>query len=88
MALTLFHFIGGSLGALAVFLLVNRLSGATGFSAPFGVIFVGIACAALSHFLSPWATPVIIALYALASFAELYQERKARKEWESRQEQK
>lgn len=83
MAMVFLHFITGSLGALVVFLVFTRLSGATGFSAPFGVIFVGITCASLAHFLSPWATPAIVVIYALASAGELYQERKAREDSES-----
>jgi len=43
--------------------------------APFGVIFVGIACAALAHFVSPWATPVIVASYFLVSLGEYVRER-------------
>lgn len=80
MATVLLHFIAGSLGALVVFLISIRLFGATSFSAPFGVIFVGIACASLAHFLSPWVTPAIVVIYALTSVGELYQERKARKD--------
>lgn len=79
MATTLLHFMAGSLGALLVFLISTRLSGATRYSAPFGVIFVGIACASFAHFLSAWATPAIVAIYALSGAGELYRERKARK---------
>jgi hypothetical protein len=78
MIATLLHFVAGTLGALAVFMVLTRLSGATSFSAPFGVIFIGIACAVLAHFLSQWATPVVIAIYASASVGEFLQERKAR----------
>jgi len=83
MANILIHFFAGSFGALVVFLFFTRLSGVAGFSAPFGAIFVGIACASIAHFLSPWATPVILIIYALVSANELHQERKARKAWES-----
>lgn len=79
MTTVLFHFAAGTLGALAVFLLFVRLSGETGFSAPFGVVFFGICCAALAHFLSPWTTPVLLVVYAAASAAEYLQDRKARK---------
>lgn len=78
MKTVLLHFLAGSLGSLVVFLAFTRLLGAAGFSAPFGVVFVGIACASLAHFLSPWATPAVLALYAVASAGEHYQERKAR----------
>ena len=73
------HFVAGTLGSLAVFLVFTRLSGARGFSAPFGVVFIGVACAALAHFISPWVTPAVVTVYALVSVSELLQERKARK---------
>lgn len=78
METVLIHFFAGSLGSLVVFVVFTRLSGAPGFSAPFGVVFVGIACASLAHFLSPWATPAVLVLYAVASAGELYQERATR----------
>ena len=84
MGMVLLHFIAGSFGALVVFLTFARLSGATSFSAPFGVAVIGLTCASLSHFLSPWATPAILFVYALANAGELYQERRARKDWESK----
>ena len=43
MATVLLHFAAGALGALAVFLVFLRLSGATSFSPPFGVVVIGIA---------------------------------------------
>jgi hypothetical protein len=76
-AAVLLHFLVGTAGALAVFLVLTRLSGATSFSAPFGVVFIGIACAALAHFMSPWATPAILLLYALAGVNEHVQDHKA-----------
>lgn len=88
MATALVHFIAGSLGSLLVFLVFARLSGNTRFSAPFGVILIGIACASLAHFLSAWATPVVIFMYVLANAGELYQERQARKSLESSNAQK
>lgn len=80
MKTVLLHFLAGTLGSLVVFLAATRLSGCAGFSAPFGVVFVGIACASLAHFLSPWATPAVLVLYAVASAGELYQERAARED--------
>ena len=79
MGTVLLHFVAGSGGALLVFLVLARLSGEASFSAPFGVIFVGIACAALAHFLSPWATPVVLVAYAAAGIVELVRERRARR---------
>lgn len=76
MGTVLLHFVAGTLGSLAVFLAFIRLSGARGFSAPFGVIFIGIACGSLAHFVSPWATPTVIAAYALFSALEYWQDRK------------
>lgn len=45
MAFALLHFLAGTIGALALFLVFSRLAGVTSFSAPFGVIFVGIVAA-------------------------------------------
>jgi hypothetical protein len=87
MATVFFHFITGTLGGLVVFFIFTRLS-ATSFSAPLGVIFIGIASASLAHFLSPWATPIVIVLYALANTGEFIQERKARIASESQSSQK
>ncbi len=69
------HFVASAAGALVLFLLFTKLSGAKRFSAPFGVVFVGVACAGLAHFLSPWATPAILALYAVAGVCELRRDR-------------
>lgn len=88
MITVLLHFIAGSFGALVVFLVFTRLAGVTRFSAPFGLIVVGIVCASLAHVLSPWATPAILVIYALVSASELYQERKDRKDWESKNDEK
>ncbi len=77
MTAVLLHFFAGMLGALAVYFVFIRLAGATSFSAPFGVIFIGIACAALSHFVSPWATPVIIVGYAAAGTGEYLQDQES-----------
>ena len=74
MATPFVHFVLGSVGSLLLFLLLARLSGVKGFSFPSASIVVGIACASMAHFLSPWATPVILALYAISSLYELRQE--------------
>jgi uncharacterized membrane protein YjjP (DUF1212 family) len=73
----LLHFVAGTLGSLLVFLLFVRLSRVDSFSAPFGVVFIGVACAALAHFVSPWATPAVVAGYAVVSAFELWQDRRA-----------
>jgi hypothetical protein len=75
MSTVLFHFLAGTLGSLVIFLLFVRLSGARSFSAPFGVFVVGVACAVMAHFISPWATPVIVAGYFLVSLGEYVRER-------------
>jgi len=75
----LIHFAIGVSGALLLLLLFTKLSGEQRFSFPSAVIIVGISCATLAHFLSPWATPVILILYAVASINELQQVSAARK---------
>ncbi|MGQ0750210.1 MAG: hypothetical protein ACT4PS_06735 [Betaproteobacteria bacterium] len=79
MGTVLIHFLVGTLASLVVFLVFTWFSGVRRFSIPFGVVFIGIACGAMAHFLSPWATPVIVAIYALASAGEFVQDRKSRK---------
>ncbi len=71
----LVHFSVGALGALALLLLAARLSGERSSSLPAGPIVVGIACAALAHFFSPWATPFVLALCAAATASELRRDR-------------
>jgi len=79
MGAVILHFVLGTLGCLAVFLVFIRLSGIGSFSAPFGLVFFGVVCAALAHYVSPWGTPAVIAIYALLSAHELRQERRAQK---------
>jgi hypothetical protein len=73
------HFAAGTLGSLCIFLVFAWLSGAKRFSMPFGVVIVGVACAALAHFASPWATAAVLLLYALVSAHEFQQDRAAAK---------
>ena len=61
------HFAIGTVASLALFLAFTWLSGARSFSFPSAVLFIGFSCGLLSHFLSPWATPAVLLLYALAS---------------------
>ena len=77
MLIALLHFLAGTLGCLLMFVIGARLSGTKGFSAPFGLVFIGVACAALAHFISQWATPVIVALYAISVIGEAIKDRKA-----------
>ncbi|MBK9115694.1 MAG: hypothetical protein IPM22_08625 [Betaproteobacteria bacterium] len=75
MLIAALHFLAGTLGSLLIFVIGVRISGAKGFSAPFGVVFVGVACAALAHFVSQWATPAILLLYAISVFGEAIRDR-------------
>ncbi len=79
MGTVVLHFAVGAVGSLVVYFVVTRLSGVRSLSAPFGVVFIGIACASLAHFVSPWATPVVIAIYALMGINEVLQDRQAKK---------
>lgn len=64
------HFAIGLVASLLIFLVFTWLSGARSFSAPFAVLFIGVTCGLLSHFVSPWATPVVLVLYGVASLNE------------------
>jgi hypothetical protein len=75
----IFHFAVGTLGSLCVSLVFYKLSGVERFSMPFGIIIIGISCASLAHFVSPWATPAVLLLYALVSTHEYQQDRVAAK---------
>jgi hypothetical protein len=77
MANVMVHFTIGLLGSLVIFLVFTRLSGVQRFSMPTVVVFMGINCALLAHFVSLWATPVILILYALVSAHEFQQDRAA-----------
>lgn len=76
----LVHFAIGTLVSLGVFLVFTLVIRKESFSVPFAVIFVGIACAVLSHFLSPWCTPLVLLLYTASSIHELREEREAQRE--------
>ena len=67
------HFAIGTIGSLLIFLLFSRISGEKSFSFPSVVILMGFFCSTMAHFLSPFATPVILILYAIASFNEFRQ---------------
>lgn len=73
----LIHFAAGTLGAFVVFIVFERLAGVTRFSMPFGLVFVGVACASGSHYVSPWATPAILLLYTLGTANEFQRDRAA-----------
>ena len=71
------HFAIGTVVALLIFLFFTRRSGVRSFSVPFAVFFVGFTCGLFAHFVSPWATPVLLILYGAASFNEYRQDRMA-----------
>ena len=73
------HFVIGSVVSLLIFLAFTWLSGVRSFSAPFAVLFIGFTCGLLSHFASPWATPVVLVLYGMASLNEYRNDRIAAK---------
>lgn len=75
MTTAILHFALGVVGSLVFFVVARVIAGERASSAPFGLIFVGVACAALAVFLSPWATPVVIGAYGVASLAEARRDR-------------
>ena len=78
------HFAVGFAVSLLIFLAFTWLSGERRFSAPFAVVFIGFACGLLSHFVSPWATPVVLAMYGVASANEYRVARMAAKRQSSK----
>lgn len=69
------HFVIGTAASLLLFLVFTWLSGTRGYSAPFAVVFIGFTCALLAHFVSPWATPVVLTLYGIAAALECRNDR-------------
>ncbi len=69
------HFAMGATGSLLLFLIFTRLSGTKSFSAPFQIVIIGLACGALAHFMSPWATPAVLLFYLGSCIQELRLER-------------
>jgi hypothetical protein len=69
------HFIIGAVASLLIFLVFTWLSGTRSFSFPFAVLFIGFTCALLSNFVSPWATPLVLGLYGVASAIECRNDR-------------
>lgn len=79
MVAVLVHFLIGTTGSLTIFLFFSWLEGVRRFSAPFVIFLVGFICANLAHFVSPWATPLILLLYCLGSLQEYREYRAAQK---------
>ena len=74
------HFFIGLSGSLAIFAVFFRLSAAETTSVPFGLVFFGLACGVLGVYVSPWATPAALLVYAAMSLKEHLEERRDRKE--------
>lgn len=72
-------FVAASAACAVIYVLRCRWSGETKFSAPLGVVLVGLPAAAFAHLAgTPWAALVVVILYALAAWSELREERKLR----------
>lgn len=67
----LLHLVLGTLGALSILAALARISGEPYASAAFGAVVVGVACATLAAFVSPWVTPAVLVVYGLAGVFEL-----------------
>ncbi len=72
----LLHGLLGTLAAGLIGWIFSRLAGESPFSAAFGAVVIGITCAVLAHFLSPWATPGVLMIYAVFSVFELWRDRR------------
>lgn len=72
----LLHAFFGLVGSLVIFLVFFRLSAAESTSAPFGLVFFGLACGILATYVSPWATPAALLVYAAVSLKEWREERR------------
>ena len=78
MSTVLAHLVFGTAGAFAVFVALARLAGERSFSAPLGAVLVGVTCAVLAHFASPWATPAVLLLLVAAGLVEVTADRRRR----------
>jgi hypothetical protein len=72
--LYLYHFLIGAIAAGAISLLFAWLSPGEAGSLSFGFLIVAMACGAAALYISPWATPVILALYLGVSFWEWWRD--------------
>lgn len=70
------HGVVGFLAALAVFLFGSWASGERSFSLPTAPVVVGFVCANAAHFVSPWATPVVLLAYGLGVAGEVWRVRR------------
>lgn len=74
-------FVAATAACAVIYFVRCRLSGETRFSAPLGVVFVGLPAALAAHVTgTPLAALVVVALYALAAWSELREERKLKAE--------
>jgi hypothetical protein len=70
----LLHFLAGAFGALLLFLIFTCVLRREGFSLPTVAIFIGLLCAIFAHFLSGWATPAVLLIYAMGLWREWREE--------------
>lgn len=70
------HFLTGLIGGAVIFAIFFRISAAKSTSAPFGLVLLAVACGCLAVYVSPWATPAILLVYAGASLREHIEERR------------
>ena len=68
------HTLLGAIGSVCIFAIFVYLSGAKQTSAPFGLIVIGLSCGLFAHYLSPWATVMILGMYTMGCFVEWWQD--------------
>ncbi|MEA3456841.1 MAG: hypothetical protein U9R26_10050 [Campylobacterota bacterium] len=71
LSLAIGNFLIGTIGSLAIFLLMTRLDDEESFSAPFFIVVIGMACAALSILFGYLSTWIILGIYAISSIVEM-----------------
>lgn len=72
LSIMIINFLIGTIGSLAIFLLISQINGEEGFSAPFFVILIGLVSAILSIFFGYISTWVILGIYAITSTVDTY----------------
>ncbi len=70
MLAVLVHFLVGAVGGFLISAWAAHKTAESNGSAPAAGMVTGLTCASLAHFLSPWATPVVLSLVVLASIYE------------------
>ena len=64
------HVLMGSGGAFIMVRLAAHFAGETRGSFPGSVLVMGLLCGVFAHFVSPWATPVLLVFFAGVTVAE------------------